>query len=135
MLKVKDEKTTEYPVQFNKDGSHDLKKVARFESYKGFLFGSLNADVQPLQDFLGETKVIIDQIVDQLRPLLVRELQVHIPPHHVDLALKEAAARAEITGVPALWFPELAREKLAEAQAWWIRQQRVRTLSAVSFAA
>ena len=65
LLKVKDEKTTEYPVQFNKNGSHDLKKVARFESYKGFLFGSLNADVQPLQDYLGETKVIIDQIVDQ----------------------------------------------------------------------
>ncbi len=77
----------------------------------------------------------IDQIVDQLRPLLVRELQVHIPPHHVNLALKEAAARAEITGVPALWFPELAREKLAEAQAWWIRQQRIRTISAVAFAA
>lgn len=65
LLKVKDEKATEYPVQFNKEGSHDLKKVARFESYKGFLFGSLNADVQPLQDYLGETKVIIDQIVDQ----------------------------------------------------------------------
>jgi benzoate/toluate 1,2-dioxygenase alpha subunit len=65
LLKVKDEKTTEYPVQFNTNGSHDLKKVARFESYKGFLFGSLNADVQPLQDFLGEAKVIIDLIVDQ----------------------------------------------------------------------
>lgn len=65
LLKVKDEKTTEYPVQFNTGGSHDLKKVARFESYKGFLFGSLKAEVQPLEDFLGETKVIIDQIVDQ----------------------------------------------------------------------
>jgi hypothetical protein len=77
----------------------------------------------------------IDQIVEQLRPILVRELQVHIPPQHIDLAIKEAAAHAEITGVPVLWFPELAREKLAEAQAWWIRQQRIRTLSAVSFAA
>lgn len=65
LLKVKDEKTTEYPVSFNKNGSHDLTKVARFESYRGFLFGSLNADVQLLQDYLGETKVIIDQIVDQ----------------------------------------------------------------------
>ncbi|HDX2367865.1 TPA: Rieske 2Fe-2S domain-containing protein [Escherichia coli] len=65
LLKVKDEKTTEYPVAFNKDGSHDLTKVARFESYRGFLFGSLNADVQPLEDYLGETRVIIDQIVDQ----------------------------------------------------------------------
>lgn len=65
LLKVKDEKTTEYPIQFNKEGSHDLKKVARFESYKGFLFGSLNPDVQPLQDYLSDTKVVIDQIVDQ----------------------------------------------------------------------
>lgn len=65
LLKVKDEKTTEYPVQFNTNGSHDLTKVARFENYKGFLFASLNPDVMPLADYLGETKVIIDQIVDQ----------------------------------------------------------------------
>ncbi|MGG1948822.1 Rieske 2Fe-2S domain-containing protein [Trinickia sp. NRRL B-1857] len=65
LLKVKDEKTTEYPVQFNKHGSHDLTKVPRFQNYRGFLFGSLNADVMPLEDYLGETKVIIDQIVSQ----------------------------------------------------------------------
>jgi benzoate/toluate 1,2-dioxygenase alpha subunit len=65
LLKVKDEKTTEYPPQFGENGSHDLKRVARFQSYRGFLFGSLNPDVAPLEDFLGETKVIIDQIVDQ----------------------------------------------------------------------
>lgn len=65
LLKVKDAKTTQYPEQFNTDGSHDLTRVARFESYRGFLFGSLNADVAPLEDYLGETTVIIDQIVDQ----------------------------------------------------------------------
>jgi len=65
LLKVKDEKTTEYSVSFNQNGSHDLTKVARFQSYRGFLFGSLNPHVQPLEDYLGETKVIIDQIVDQ----------------------------------------------------------------------
>lgn len=65
LLKVKDEKTTEYPVQFNKEGSHDLKRVARFQNYRGFLFGSLNPDEIPLEDYLGETKVIIDQIVAQ----------------------------------------------------------------------
>lgn len=51
LLKVKDEKTTQYPAQFAKDGSHDLTRVARFENYRGFLFGSLNADVVPLEDF------------------------------------------------------------------------------------
>ena len=65
LLKVKDEKTTEYPVQFNTHGSHDLKKVARFQNYRGFLFGSLSDDVQPLEEYLGEARVIIDQIVDQ----------------------------------------------------------------------
>jgi benzoate/toluate 1,2-dioxygenase alpha subunit len=50
---------------FNKNGSHDLKKVARFQSYRGFLFGSLSDDVLPLEEYLGETRVIIDQIVDQ----------------------------------------------------------------------
>lgn len=65
LLKVKDVKTGGYPSQFNCEGSHDLVKVARFDSYKGFLFGSLNPDVLSLEDFLGETKIIIDHIVDQ----------------------------------------------------------------------
>jgi benzoate/toluate 1,2-dioxygenase alpha subunit len=37
----------------------------RVESYRGFVFGSLNHDVLPLEDHLGEAKVIIDQMVDQ----------------------------------------------------------------------
>ena len=65
LLKVKDPKEAGYPSSFNCDGSHDLKKVARFESYRGFLFGSLNPDVQPLEDFLGEARKIIDMVVDQ----------------------------------------------------------------------
>lgn len=65
LLRVKDPKGGGYPDSFDKDGSHDLKKVPRFESYKGFLFGSLNPDVAPLESFLGETTKIIDMIVDQ----------------------------------------------------------------------
>ncbi|WP_292009076.1 Rieske 2Fe-2S domain-containing protein [Chryseobacterium sp.] len=65
LLKVKDGKAGGYPEQFNCEGSHDLVKVARFENYRGFLFGSLNADVKPLEDYLGDTKIIIDHIVDQ----------------------------------------------------------------------
>ncbi|MDK8874632.1 Rieske 2Fe-2S domain-containing protein [Paracoccus sp. SSJ] len=65
LLKVKDARTTQYPDQFGKDGSHDLTRVARFESYRGFLFGSLDPNVASLDEFLGETKIIIDQIVDQ----------------------------------------------------------------------
>jgi benzoate/toluate 1,2-dioxygenase alpha subunit len=65
LLKVKDPEEAGYPECFNKEGSHDLKKVARFESYKGFLFGSLNPDVVPLSEFLGEAGKIIDMIVNQ----------------------------------------------------------------------
>lgn len=65
LLKVKDGKTGGYPEQFNCDGSHDLVKVAKFEIYKGFLFGSLNPDVISLEEYLGDSKVIIDHIVDQ----------------------------------------------------------------------
>ncbi|MAQ38402.1 MAG: benzoate 1,2-dioxygenase large subunit [Thioclava sp.] len=65
LLKVKDGKTGAYPEAFNRNGSHNLKKVAKFASYKGFLFGSLNPDVADLEKHLGETRVIIDQIVDQ----------------------------------------------------------------------
>ena len=65
LLKVKDPEGAGYPNQFNKDGSHDLTKVARFESYRGFLFGSLNPDVPPLTAHLGEAAKFIDLIVDQ----------------------------------------------------------------------
>ena len=65
LLKVKDPEGAGYPESFNKNGSHDLTKVARFESYRGFLFGSLNPDVKPLSEHLGEAAKMIDLIVDQ----------------------------------------------------------------------
>ena len=65
LLKVKDPSAAGYPSSFNCEGSHDLTRVARFESYRGFLFGSLNADVKPLVEHLGESAKIIDMIVDQ----------------------------------------------------------------------
>jgi benzoate/toluate 1,2-dioxygenase subunit alpha len=65
LLKVKDPDGAGYPGQFHKEGSHDLKKVARFEAYRGFLFGTLNPDVKPLAEHLGEATKIIDMMVDQ----------------------------------------------------------------------
>jgi len=65
LLKVKDPEQAGYPECFNKEGSHDLKKLARFANYRGFLFGSPNADVLPIEQFLGDAARIIDMIVDQ----------------------------------------------------------------------
>ncbi len=65
LLKVKEPRGAGYPDTFDKHGSHDLTKVARFENYHGFLFGSLNPDVVPLRQHLGEAAKIIDMIVDQ----------------------------------------------------------------------
>ncbi|WP_407309049.1 Rieske 2Fe-2S domain-containing protein [Pseudomonas sp. nanlin1] len=65
LLKVKDAKTGAYPDSFDCDGSHDLRRLGRFESYRGFLFGSLSEAVPELSDYLGETRTIIDQMVDQ----------------------------------------------------------------------
>jgi benzoate/toluate 1,2-dioxygenase subunit alpha len=65
LLKVKDGKSGHYPESFNAHGSHDLRHVARFENYRGFLFGSLRADVKPLVEHLGSARAVLDQIVDQ----------------------------------------------------------------------
>jgi benzoate/toluate 1,2-dioxygenase alpha subunit len=65
LLKSKDPEGAGYPESFNKNSSHDLTKIPRFESFRGFLFGSLNADVLPLEEHLGEARKIIDLIVDQ----------------------------------------------------------------------
>jgi benzoate/toluate 1,2-dioxygenase alpha subunit len=65
LLKAKDADGAGYPDSFNHNGSHDLKRVPRFEAYKGFLFGSLNHDVVSLTEHLGEAAKIIDMIVDQ----------------------------------------------------------------------
>ncbi len=44
---------------------YDLREIARLDSYKGFVFGSLNPDVMSLEDWLGETKPWIDLMVVQ----------------------------------------------------------------------
>lgn len=45
--------------------SHDLKKVPRFENYRGFLFASLKPDVPDLEAHLGDARVFLDLIADQ----------------------------------------------------------------------
>ena len=65
LLKVKDPDGAGYPDTFNVGGSHNMTRVARFEGYRGFLFGSLNDDVLPLTEHLGDATKVIDMLVDQ----------------------------------------------------------------------
>lgn len=44
---------------------YDLKEIGAIDSYRGFVFGSLSSDVEPLADFLGEAKFFIDVVADQ----------------------------------------------------------------------
>ena len=64
LLKVKDPRHAGYPECFNKEGSHDLKQV-KMANYKGFIFASLNDDVQPIEEWLGGSTKILDMIVNQ----------------------------------------------------------------------
>lgn len=65
LLKVKDPEGAGYSEYFNSGGSHDLKKLPHLQSYRGFIFGSLNPDVLPLEEHLGEARKFIDLVVDQ----------------------------------------------------------------------
>ena len=61
---VKWEKAGCYGKGFHEE-DHNLKEIARFGEYRGFLFGSLNPDAQSLDDHLGETRHMLDLVADQ----------------------------------------------------------------------
>lgn len=61
---IKDRKLGAYAPAFDAE-NHDLIPIARFGNYRGFLFGSLSADVPPLEDWLGDMKKMIDLSIDQ----------------------------------------------------------------------
>ena len=64
LLAFGDSPTAGYGDSFKK-ADLDLAPVARLESYRGFIFGSLSADVLDLEDYLDGAKVFIDMIVEQ----------------------------------------------------------------------
>jgi phenylpropionate dioxygenase-like ring-hydroxylating dioxygenase large terminal subunit len=61
---IKDVRHGHYAAAFQAE-DHDLKRIARLGSYRGMLFGSLNPDVPALDDWLGDTRVLIDLVMDQ----------------------------------------------------------------------
>lgn len=63
-VSIKQQEVADYPPAFEKDG-HDLIPIARLDSYKGLIFGSLSPDVPPLPEHLGDLKFFIDLHMDQ----------------------------------------------------------------------
>ncbi|WP_068073067.1 aromatic ring-hydroxylating oxygenase subunit alpha [Novosphingobium lentum] len=53
-----------YSPAFAQTG-HDLASLPRFGEYRGFLFGSLSADVPTLEDHLGEARKLLDLVAGQ----------------------------------------------------------------------
>lgn len=64
LINVTDEAKGGYPEGFDK-GQLGLTPVGQVASYRGFIFISLRADVQPLEDYLAGAKLFIDLMVDQ----------------------------------------------------------------------
>jgi benzoate/toluate 1,2-dioxygenase alpha subunit len=61
---IKWEKSGRYGAGFAEE-NHNLAKVAKFGEYRGFLFASLNADAPSLEEYLGETRKLLDVVVDK----------------------------------------------------------------------
>jgi benzoate/toluate 1,2-dioxygenase alpha subunit len=61
---IKDRAAGAYAPAFDAE-NHDLIPIARLESYKGMVFGSLSADVPSLAEFLGELRFFIDVAMEQ----------------------------------------------------------------------
>mgnify|MGYP003352030241 CR=1 FL=1 len=64
IVDIKDRAAGAYAPAFEAD-NHDLLPIAKLASYKGLVFGSLSADVPPLEDFLGDMKTFVDLAMDQ----------------------------------------------------------------------
>ncbi len=63
-VNIKDHDSGAYPAAFDAQ-SHDLTAIPKLESYRGFVFASLSADVPTLAEHLGGAARAIDFCVDQ----------------------------------------------------------------------
>ena len=60
-VEIKDRDSGGYPDHFGQQ-SHDLKRIARLESYAGFVFGSLSDEVPPLAEYLGQARPFVEML-------------------------------------------------------------------------
>jgi benzoate/toluate 1,2-dioxygenase alpha subunit len=64
LINIKDYKSGAYPEHFEQE-DHGLVPIAKLASYRGFIFGSLNPEVPPLEDHLASARTFIDLLADQ----------------------------------------------------------------------
>jgi benzoate/toluate 1,2-dioxygenase alpha subunit len=62
-IRIKEEESG-YSEGFDRS-VYDLREIGAVASFKGFVFGSIKADVEPLEDFLGESKAFLAFVADQ----------------------------------------------------------------------
>ncbi len=63
-VSVTGKESAQYPAAFLAD-NHDLVPVAKVESYRGFIFASLSAQVPTLTEHLGDARIFLDLVADQ----------------------------------------------------------------------
>ncbi|MBT5049449.1 MAG: Rieske 2Fe-2S domain-containing protein [Rhodospirillaceae bacterium] len=63
-VRIKNEKDGYGEDDFERS-QYDLTPIARMESYRGFVFGSLVEDVPPIDEYLGASKTFMDLLIDQ----------------------------------------------------------------------
>ncbi len=61
---IKDRDAGAYAQGVNAD-SHDLIPIAKLATYNGLVFGSLSAEVPPIEEFLGDFRLFIDLAMEQ----------------------------------------------------------------------
>ncbi len=61
---VKDHASGAYSAGFARE-DHNLVPLGAFASYKGLMFGSVSAEVPPLEEFLGELRFFLDLAMEQ----------------------------------------------------------------------
>lgn len=61
---LRDREAGQYSDAFDRL-DHGLTRLPQLESYRGFVFGCLDRDAPPLDEYLGDAKLFIDLVIDQ----------------------------------------------------------------------
>ena len=64
IVDVKEQPAGKYAPAFG-SFNHDLEPIAKLASYNGIVFGSMSANVPPLDEYLGEIRFLLDLVMEQ----------------------------------------------------------------------